>query len=100
MSAMSFTREDVERVAALARLALTDEEKDLFARQLDEILHYADEVRRVDTSGVPPTAQPPGDAPPLREDEPRPSLARDEVLAAAPEPAREAGLFKVPRVIG
>jgi aspartyl-tRNA(Asn)/glutamyl-tRNA(Gln) amidotransferase subunit C len=106
---MAFSREDVERIAALARLALTAEEKELFARQLGDILRYADEVLAVDTSGVPPTAQPLATPPPLRDDERRPplrddvrrpSLKRDEVLAAAPEAAREAGFFKVPRVIG
>jgi aspartyl-tRNA(Asn)/glutamyl-tRNA(Gln) amidotransferase subunit C len=97
---MPFTREDVERIAALARLALTAEEKDLFARQLGDILSYADEVLAVDTSGVPPTAQALAAPPSLRDDEPRPSLPRDQALAAAPDPAREAGLFRVPRVIG
>ena len=60
---MPFTREDVEAVASLARLALTPEEKDLFARQLADILRYADEVLGIDTSGVPPTAQALADAP-------------------------------------
>jgi aspartyl-tRNA(Asn)/glutamyl-tRNA(Gln) amidotransferase subunit C len=97
---MAFSREDVERIAALARLALTPGEKELFARQLGDILSYADEVLAVDTSGVPPTAQPLATPPPLRDDERRPSLARDETLAAAPDAARQAGFFKVPRVIG
>jgi aspartyl-tRNA(Asn)/glutamyl-tRNA(Gln) amidotransferase subunit C len=95
---MSFTRADVERVAALARLALTDEEKDLFAHQLAHILQYADEVQSVDTSGVAPTAQALAYAPHLRDDEPVPSLPRDRVIGGAPEGA--AGLFKVPRVLG
>jgi aspartyl-tRNA(Asn)/glutamyl-tRNA(Gln) amidotransferase subunit C len=95
---MSFTRADVERVAALARLTLTDEEKDLFAHQLAHILQYADEVRGIDTSGVAPTAQALADAPRQRDDEPIPSLPRDRVIDAAPEGA--AGLFKVPRVLG
>jgi aspartyl-tRNA(Asn)/glutamyl-tRNA(Gln) amidotransferase subunit C len=97
---MAFTREDVERIAALARLALTSDEKDLFARQLADILRYADEVLAIDTSGVPPTAQPLATAPPLREDERRRSLPRDEVLAAAPDPALDAGFYRVPKVIG
>ena len=97
---MPFTREDVEAVASLARLALTPEEKELFARQLADILRYADEVLGIDTSGVPPTAQALAVPPPLREDERRPSLPRDEALAAAPDPAREAGFYRVPKVIG
>jgi aspartyl-tRNA(Asn)/glutamyl-tRNA(Gln) amidotransferase subunit C len=97
---MAFTTADVERIASLARLAVTSEEKELFARQLADILHYADEVLAIDTSGVPPTAQPLAAPPPLREDERRPSLPRDEALAAAPDPAPDAGFFRVPKVIG
>jgi aspartyl-tRNA(Asn)/glutamyl-tRNA(Gln) amidotransferase subunit C len=97
---MPFTKADVERIAALARLALSAEEKELFARQLADILSYADQVLAVDTSGVPPTAQALGTPAPLRDDERRPSLPRDEALAAAPDPALEAGFFRVPRVIG
>jgi aspartyl-tRNA(Asn)/glutamyl-tRNA(Gln) amidotransferase subunit C len=97
---MAFTRADVERIASLARLALTSDEKDLFARQLADILRYADEVIAIDTSGVPPTAQPLAAPPPLRDDERRPSLPRDEVLAAAPDPALDAGFYRVPKVIG
>jgi aspartyl-tRNA(Asn)/glutamyl-tRNA(Gln) amidotransferase subunit C len=97
---MAFTREDVERIASLARLALTPEEKDLFARQLADILRYADEVIAIDTSGVPPTAQPLAAPPPLRDDERRPCLPRDEALAAAPDAAPDAGFYRVPKVIG
>jgi aspartyl-tRNA(Asn)/glutamyl-tRNA(Gln) amidotransferase subunit C len=97
---MAFTKEDVERIASLARLAVTSGEKELFARQLADILRYADEVLAIDTSGVPPTAQPLAAPPPLREDEHRPSLLRDEALAAAPDSAPDAGFFRVPKVIG
>ena len=95
-----FTTEDVERVARLARLALTDEEKQLFATQLRDILRYAEQIGRVDTSGIPPTSHAAGAVGSLRADERRPSLARDEALAQAPEADRDAGLFKVPRVLG
>lgn len=87
-------------MARLARLALTAEEKALFARQLGEVLAYAEQIQDVDTTGVAPTSQtlPSGAA--LRADDPRPSLPRDAVLANAPEADRDAGLFKVPRVLG
>ena len=49
---------DVRRIAALAHLELTDAEADLFARQLRDVLAYADAVQRVDTTGVPPTSHP------------------------------------------
>jgi aspartyl-tRNA(Asn)/glutamyl-tRNA(Gln) amidotransferase subunit C len=91
---------DVERIASLAHLELTEDEKHLFTRQLAEILAYAEQVQAIDTSGVPATAhvlaRPRGE----REDMPRPSLTVGEALGNAPEADLEAGLFKVPRVIG
>ena len=100
---------DVERIAALAHLELTDEEKQLFTRQLADILAYAEQVQAIDTSGVPATAQVHlgrhgaggGDGETSeRDDEPRPSLQTEDALANAPDPATDAGLFRVPRVIG
>ena len=95
-----FTREQVTAIAALAQLELNDAEIDLFARQLGDILAAADEVQRVDTAGVAPTASIVTRHASDRADEVRPCLDREEALANAPDPAPEAGLFKVPRVIG
>jgi len=95
----ALTSADVERIAALAHLELTAEEKELFARQLADILAYAEQVQAVDTSGVPATAHVLAERT-ERDDDPRPSLPRDEALANAPDAARDAGLFRVPRVIG
>jgi aspartyl-tRNA(Asn)/glutamyl-tRNA(Gln) amidotransferase subunit C len=95
-----FTTADVERIANLARLALTDEEKAVFARQLDSILRYAREVRDLDTSGVAATSHVLDRQPADRPDEVRPSLTETQALANAPEPAAAQGLFKVPRVLG
>ncbi|MGE0042177.1 MAG: Asp-tRNA(Asn)/Glu-tRNA(Gln) amidotransferase subunit GatC [Vicinamibacterales bacterium] len=95
----SLSRQEVERIAELARLALTPDEIELFTRQLGDILGYVDQIRTVDTSGVAPTAHVLS-RPIERPDEPRPTLPRAEALAGAPDAAREAGLFKVPRVIG
>ena len=92
--------DEVERIARLARLAITAGERDLFARQLTSILQYAEQLREVDTTGVPPTSHPLALSAPLREDETRPSLPRDEALVGAPEADLDAGLFKVPRVLG
>ena len=94
----AFTREEVAAIAALAQLALDPAELDMFARQLGDILTYADEVRQVDTAGVPATASVLTRHPADRPDEVRPSLDNATALANAPEPG--AGLFKVPRVIG
>ncbi len=96
----AFSRDEVARIAALANLELEPAEIDLFARQLGEILAYANELRQIDTTGVPPTTSvATGDAGD-RADETRPSLDREAALANAPDPAAGAGLFKVPRVIG
>jgi aspartyl-tRNA(Asn)/glutamyl-tRNA(Gln) amidotransferase subunit C len=95
-----FTRDQVAAIATLANLELDPSEIDLFARQLGEILAYAEEVQQIDTTGVPPTASVVTRHAADRADEVRSSLDRDEVLAAAPDPAAAAGLFRVPRVIG
>jgi len=96
----SLTIADVERIAALAQLELTDEEKHLFTRQLADILHYAEQVQAVDTSGVPATAHVNSTQQTERDDEPRPSLSTEDAMANAPDAAPDAGLFRVPRVIG
>lgn len=95
-----FTREQIAAIAALAHLELSTSEVDLFARQLGEILAYAEVVQQIDTTGVPPTASVAGRHAADRLDEVGPSLDRDEVLAAAPDAAKDSGFFKVPRVIG
>ncbi len=94
------TQEEVARIAQLARLAVTDEELQLFSRQLTSILEYAEQLREVDTSGIAPTSHPLALSAPVREDDVRPSLPREEALRAAPEPDLSGGLFKVPRVLG
>ena len=98
--ASSLTIADVERIAALAHLELTEDEKALFTRQLADILHCAEQIQTLDTTGVPATAHVNTQGPSEREDEPRPSLAIADALANAPDGALEAGLFRVPRVIG
>ena len=95
----TLTVADVERIAALAHLELTEEEKQLFTRQLADILSYAEQLQSLDTTGVPATAHV-NPAQHDREDEPRPSLPVEDVVANAPDGAPEAGLFRVPRVIG
>jgi aspartyl-tRNA(Asn)/glutamyl-tRNA(Gln) amidotransferase subunit C len=89
---------EVERIARLARLALTDDEKALYARQLARILDYARQVAELDTTGVLPMARADESAGAERQDEPRASLARDTALANAPDAL--SGLFVVPRVLG
>jgi aspartyl-tRNA(Asn)/glutamyl-tRNA(Gln) amidotransferase subunit C len=95
-----FTRDQIAALAALAHLELDASEIDLFARQLGDILKYADAVQQVDTTGVPPTASVVARHAVDRADEVRPSLDRDEAVGAAPDAAPDAGFFRVPQVIG
>jgi aspartyl-tRNA(Asn)/glutamyl-tRNA(Gln) amidotransferase subunit C len=95
----TLTQKDVQRVAELARLELTGNELDLFTRQLGDILTYVEQIRSLDTTGVPPTSHV-LNRPVDRDDTLVPSLSRDALLANAPDAAIESGLFKVPRVIG
>ena len=91
------TRVDVEHVAMLARLALTDDEIEQFTEQLGAILDHAAQVSALDTADVPPTAHPLPLVNVLRPDEVHPCLDRDEVLSQAP--ATEDAQFRVPRIL-
>lgn len=91
------TLETVDQVAALARLSLTEEERALFTRQLDEILAWAESLQALDVRDVPPFGVAPH-AVAWREDEERPGVPRERALGASADAAE--GLFRVPRVIG
>jgi aspartyl-tRNA(Asn)/glutamyl-tRNA(Gln) amidotransferase subunit C len=92
------TREEVARIADLARLELPEADLDRLARELTDILTFAGQIAAVDTSDVDTAAAAgPADAH-LRPDVPRPSLLREDALAQAPA-ADAAGCFTVPRVI-
>ena len=88
---------DIEHVALLARLELTDEEKERLRAQLGLILEHAAKVGEVATSDVPPTASAIPRANVFRPDEPRPSLSAQEALANAPATADDR--FLVPRIV-
>jgi len=94
---MKLTLEEVEHIAELARLQLTDEEMARYAEQLSEILDYAARLQSVDTSGISPTARVIRAGNVLREDETRPGLSRQELLDNAPE--TEKGQFRVPPIL-
>ncbi len=94
---MAIDRATVEHVARLARLALTDEERERFVAQLGRILEHCARLDALSIEGVPPTSHVLPIVNVLREDLPVPSLQRDEVLAQAP--AHEQGFFRVPRVL-
>ena len=98
---MPITKQDVEKIAALANLALTEEEKETFTTQLSSIVSYVEKLNELDTSDVPPMSHSTlsGDTSyAMREDEPVPSLGQEAALANAPDPGD--GHFKVPKVIG
>lgn len=97
---MKITRKDVEYVADLAHLKLTEAELETYAQQLDSILTYMEKLNLCDIANVAPMAQVLSEAPEnitLREDEPRPGFRQDTALANAPESG--SGQFKVPKVI-
>jgi len=91
------TRADVEHVALLARLALTDDEIELYTGQLASILDHAQDLEELDLDGVEATAHPFPLRNVLRADDARPGIDRSEVLAQAP--AAEDGRFRVPRIL-
>ena len=96
---MALSKEDVIRIADLARLELTAAEVDLFTRQLGDILTYVEQIRALDTTGVAPTSHV-LNRPVDREDAEGPTLSREDLLLNAPDASQEAAMFKVPRVIG
>ena len=94
---MRLTPEEVDHVALLARLKLTEEERERFTTQLNSILDHFEQLQQIDTTGVPPMSHAVPMSNVLREDEPAPSLAPEEALSNAPDQARDC--FRVPRVI-
>jgi aspartyl-tRNA(Asn)/glutamyl-tRNA(Gln) amidotransferase subunit C len=94
---LAVARSDVERVAALARLELTDDELDSFAREMSGILEFFRELTTVDTDGIEPAFRVLRRTNVLREDVPGEMLTAGEALANAPD-AHE-GAFRVPDVL-
>ena len=94
---MPITLKDVEYVAKLTRLELSEEEKVVLQRELDKVVEYVDQLNEVDTENVPVTSHLIPMQSVLRMDEVLPSLPADQALANAPK--SEDGFFRVPRVI-
>jgi aspartyl-tRNA(Asn)/glutamyl-tRNA(Gln) amidotransferase subunit C len=95
---VAITRDEARHIARLANLDFSDAEYERFTRQLNSILEYMEQLNRLDTSAIEPTAYVESGAHTLRDDAIRPSISREDALANAPETDR--GLFKVPKVIG
>jgi aspartyl-tRNA(Asn)/glutamyl-tRNA(Gln) amidotransferase subunit C len=94
---MALTLEEVEHIADLARLALSEEEKERYREQLSAILDYAARLQTLDTSTIPPTSGVQPERALLRSDEPRPGLTLDDLLRNAPD--SEDSQFRVPPVL-
>ncbi len=94
---MALTPEDVDHVAALARLGITPEERARFAEQLSSILEHFQALQSLDTADIPPTAQVLDLRNVLRPDAVRPSFSRDQILQNAPQ--QEDGFFKTQAVL-
>ncbi|HCJ66748.1 MAG TPA: Asp-tRNA(Asn)/Glu-tRNA(Gln) amidotransferase subunit GatB [Elusimicrobia bacterium] len=94
---MKITKKDVEYVAKLARLALTEEEKEKFCSQLNQILLYMEKLNELETKDVPPTSHVLALKNVWREDEVKPFTHTKEILKNAPE--KEGNYFKVKKVI-
>ncbi|MEN3223790.1 Asp-tRNA(Asn)/Glu-tRNA(Gln) amidotransferase subunit GatC [Mycolicibacterium porcinum] len=92
------SRDEVAHLARLARLALTDDELNSYAGQLDAILGHVSQIQSVDVTGVEPTDNPLKDVNVSRPDVVEPCLTQEEALAAAPR--AEDGRFAVPRILG
>ncbi len=94
---MSLDRAAVDHVARLARLDLTEEERERMQKELTLILGHAEKIQSLELDAVPPTSHPLPLSNVMRPDVARPSLPREEALANAPE--AEDGRFRVPRII-
>jgi aspartyl-tRNA(Asn)/glutamyl-tRNA(Gln) amidotransferase subunit C len=94
---VTLTREQVEHVAMLGRLALSDEELERTRNELGRILGYFEELQQLDTEGVPPTSHAIPMVNVFREDEVGESMPREEILRAAPDRTEE--YFRVPRIV-
>ena len=90
------TKEQVQHVAKLARLTLTEEETSLYANQLSKIFDYIDQLNEVNTEGVEPMTQPIPTVNVMREDIMKKQYERDEMLKNAPH--EEYGFFRVPKI--
>lgn len=94
---MKLTLEEVEHIAELARMRLSDEEKVRYGEQLSDILEYAARLQSVETSGISPTSSVFPTRSVLRTDEPQPGLSLQDALRNAPDTKKDQ--FRVPPVL-
>jgi len=96
---MTLSIKDVEHVAKLARLELSDQDKDKFTSQLASILEYIEKLNEIDTDQVDPILNAASDENVTREDVVMPSLEHDEIMKNAPDTDNDRNFFKVKKVI-
>lgn len=94
---MSIFKEEIEHIASLARLYLSEEEKELFGSQLSSILDYIGKLNELDTKDIEPTSHVLPLSNVMRDDIPRPSIPRKDALMNAPD--RTNKFFRVPKII-
>ena len=94
---MEINRQEVEQVAKLARLALTEAETTAFSQQLNQIVGYVQKLKSFSTEGVEPTSTVPGQSNVFRPDQVQASLSTEQALSNAPD--AEAQCFRVPKII-
>ena len=95
---MSVSKEDVEKIAKLAKLKFSDEELENFTPQMNEILNYMDKLNELDTENVEPLSHPVEQINVFREDKLKQSIFTEDALKNAP--SKDEQFFKVPKVIG
>jgi aspartyl-tRNA(Asn)/glutamyl-tRNA(Gln) amidotransferase subunit C len=91
------SKEEIEHIAMLARLSLTEEEKELFGAQLSSILDYMEKLNELDTENIEPTSHVLSLSNVMREDAPRDSIPREDALSNAPD--RTDKFYRVPKII-
>jgi aspartyl-tRNA(Asn)/glutamyl-tRNA(Gln) amidotransferase subunit C len=94
---VSISKENIEHIASLARLSLTEEEKDLFGSQLSSIFNYMEKLNGLDTTDVEPTSHVLPLSNVMRDDVPQPSIPREDTLLNAPDHTDK--FFRVPKII-
>ncbi|MFH2012186.1 MAG: Asp-tRNA(Asn)/Glu-tRNA(Gln) amidotransferase subunit GatC [Pseudomonadota bacterium] len=94
---MKITKEEINKVASLARLGFSEEEKETFTSQLNSILVYFDKLKELDTTGVEPTSHASNVSNVFRDDKVEPSISKEDSLLNAPDGKRDC--FRVPKII-
>jgi len=94
---MKISKEEIEHIAVLARLSLSEEEKGLFGPQLSSILDYMEKLNELDTKGIEPTSHVLALSNVMRDDSPRDSLPREAALMNAPSHVDK--FYRVPKII-